>query len=399
MKISALNNIPTVRNHRNIQNNKTQNKQNEATPPKDFKELINYPKSYRPSFGISETLVAWAIYELVTCGGLYLWFNYANGIVEADKEKDNAINKEENIKETIKKNLKETAAKFEISEAEAMSFRQKALETVKLPVNGNGEEIGLNSVVGFEMEKYKIMNDYIFPIVACQNVPDWYPTDEIEVPNGMLLKDSFARNGKYVMDKTCEHLEELGINILSIKLSESDHEKNADIIEETFEEARELYEEKGIRSVIKFDDEIDSILCDRKTSTATLPEITAFLNNAEDCSSEGVSWIGCTRWPSFIDPAVLRAGRTDIKLDIPEMNYQTVKDTFKYFLISQGQKDANIKFWEISPKTNNDLSDLNPRQIEFIVKNAVQNKGQEELVTTDMIIKEIKKSNSYSDIK
>lgn len=399
MKISALNSIPTVRNYKKIQNNKIQNIPNEATQPKDFKELINYPKSYRPSFGISETLLVIAIYEIIACGGLYGYSRIAGNIEKNKIENNCRTEKENNIKEAIKNNMQETAARFEISETEAMAFRKKVLETIQLPYYNNGKEIGLNSVVGFEIEKYKIMNDYIFPIVACQNVPDWYPTDEIEVPNGMLLKDSFAHNGKYVMDKTCEHLEKLGINILSIKLSESDHEKNADIIEETFEEARELYEEKGIRSVIKFDDEIDSILCDRKTSTATLPEITAFLNNAEDCSAEGVSWIGCTRWTSFMDPAVLRAGRTDIKLDIPEMNYQTVKDTFKYFLISQGQKDANIDFWEIDDRTNTNMRYLNPRQIEYIIKSAIQNNPLSKSLTTNMIVREIKQHDSYHDIK
>lgn len=399
MKINALNSIPTVRVQGKLQNNKTQNNPNETTLPKDFKELLNYQKSYRPSFcGVEDHAIS-ASFALICASVLALKGTRAIEDIPYTTH----------LKSEIKSSIKETAEKLEVSQEEAEAFLTKVLESVQLPVKGNGNEDGLNAVVGSEGIKYGILTNYISPIVMSQNNPSWYPTDDMEAPNGMLLEGFPTGPQSYVLDKTCEHLEKLGVNIIDIEqrgLNYFDHEENADIIDNVFEEARKLYKEKGIRTVIRFDTNMSRFFSDRRSHTDTIPEVSAFLNNAENCSEEGVSWIGWRnnylidanyiRDIDSIDKAILRKGRTDLKYTFQKPSTKEVENYIKYSLLGHGIKDTltlerldfggiarSMKRWKVYNQVMVDLI------IEHVLK---KNDTASELLTTETIINEISNS-------
>lgn len=402
MRISAVNSIPTVRNQGKIQNNKTQSNPNETTLPKDFKELLNYPKSYRPSFCALEDPVFDIIAALVFVGSLAF---YKGAIALENKPY------ETNLKSEIKSSIKETSAKLEISQEEAEAFLTKVLESVQLPVKGNGNEDGLNAVVGNEGIKYGILTNFISPIVTSQNNPSWYPTDDIEVPNGMLLEGFPNGPQCYVLDKTCEHLEKLGVNIIDIEqrgLMLHRHEENADIIDNVFEEARELYKEKGIRTVIMFSWNMSDYFGDRKAYPKTIPEVSAFLDNAENCSEEGVSWIGWrhnyptteniggqfydTRKTDSIDKAILRKGRTDLTYTFQEASTKEIENYVKYSLLGNGIRDTltleRLNFKSIAQRMKS-YKVRNQYQVNAIIAHALKkNDTSSELLTTETIIDE-----------
>lgn len=399
MKINALNSIPTVRVQGKLQNNKTQNNPNEKTLPKDFKELLNYQKSYRPSFcGIEDHAIS-AAFALICASVLALKGTRAIEDIPYTTH----------LKSEIKSSIKETAEKLEVSQEEAEAFLTKVLESIQLPVKGNGNEDGLNAVVGSEGIKYGILTNYISPIVMSQNNPSWYPTDDMEVPNGMLLEGFPTGPQSYILDKTCEHLEKLGVNIIDIEqrgLNYFDHEENADIIDNIFEEARKLYKEKGIRTVIRFDTNMSHFFSDRRKHTDTIPEVSAFLNNAENCSEEGVSWIGWRnnylidanyiRDIDSIDKAILRKGRTDLKYTFQKPSTKEVENYIKYSLLGHGIKDTltlerldfggiarSMKRWEV----------YNQVMVDLIIEHALKkNDTASELLTTETIINEISNS-------
>lgn len=384
MRISALNSIPTVRNQQKVKNNN----QNPITPQKDYREILNYPKSYRPSFGFDIFDIGFILIGLglASLGGASAY----SAVLDKKQMKDREKLVEETIKER-KKDIENTSEKFNISFDEAKIYHDNYLKIAQIELKNNGNETGLNAIQGYGKEKYRLAVDFITPIVAKNNNKKLY--EDVEIPNGVLLYGPEGSGKNYIAEKSCEHLENFGIRIRDVKLTESDHEKNAEIIIDAFEQAKERFDQTGKRTIINFTQDIDNILTSRKISTDALPEVSAFLSCAENCAEEGVTWIATATNPKQIDTAVLRSGRTDLKLAIGNMRDFEVADTLKYFAIkhSGGQMSTymidKIDFQKIIDFMQKFSPVLMPSELESIVQNAYNDSKDGRITDYDIIYK------------
>lgn len=105
-------------------------------------------------------------------------------------------------------------------------------------------------------------------------------------------------------------------------------------IKSAFDRARRNFKEKGSRSVI-FIDEAEAILPargSRKSSDVETTIVPTFLSEMDGFEENGTFVILATNHPSQLDPAVIRPGRIDLKVEISRPTYEDAIDIFQIYL-------------------------------------------------------------------
>jgi len=147
-------------------------------------------------------------------------------------------------------------------------------------------------------------------------------------PNGMLLYGPPGCGKTYFAEKFAE---ESGFNYKFIKASDLGsiyvHGSQGKIAE-LFDKARQQ------APVIICFDEFDAMVPDRSSRNAEhiAGEVNEFLSQLNNCSKDGIFVIGTTNQPEMIDRAVLRKGRLDISVYIPEPDENTRRLMFDLYL-------------------------------------------------------------------
>lgn len=349
MIISSINSVPMARNYGKVKSNKNQNVSN---------TLNNSKAAYKPSFGLDP---AFWVGSLI---GIYV--SYRIDVRRNKKEM-------EKLQEQYEKEISSISNKLNINHEEAEEYFKNYLRIAEIPQKGNGDEIGLNAVMGYGQEKYKVAVDFITPIVAKEKQ---VPNIDKNIPNGMLMYGPPGSGKTYIAQKACEHLDYNGVNVENILLDPTNHKKSATIIREAFDKGKARYERLGKQTVINFINDIDNFFLDRNQSNENIPEITTFLQCAENCAQSGVTWVATANNPRRIDPAVLRAGRTDIKLPVGKMDNFAVTDTIKYFLLKHGEKASatELNYESLVEAMEEELFVFTPAELELIVKTAKNQK-------------------------
>lgn len=147
-------------------------------------------------------------------------------------------------------------------------------------------------------------------------------------PNGMLLYGPPGCGKTYFAEKFAE---ESGFNYKFIKASDlgSIYVHGAQgKIAELFNKARQQ------APVIICFDEFDAMVPDRSSRSAEniAGEVNEFLSQLNNCAKDGIFVIGTTNQPERIDKAILRKGRLDISVYIPEPDANTRKLMFDLYL-------------------------------------------------------------------
>ena len=264
-----------------------------------------------------------------------------------------------------------------------------------IPATNDGHEIGLNAVMGYGVEKYKAAIDFILPLIT-KGKYEAYP----RIPNGMLLYGPPGGGKTYMAEKICEHVKYFGVNVIKVELKDRGHDRNAEKIKKAFEAGKEYYKRTGTPSVIYFPQDIDNYLIDRKKVPEYIKEVRAMLNSAENCGESGVSWIGTANNSQNIDPAILRPGRTDIKLAIGEMEDFAIADMLKYVLYKIDEKDSaeDFDFQKVVDKIKEEGISYTPAELELFVKDAKKhNPTPENFLTAELVMQEIDSYNEKNE--
>lgn len=377
MRISALNGLSVVKNYGNLKNKNIQKTQTQEVQ-KNERNLLDYPKAYKPSFGYIDPYWAIVIGEVLLNIGYGI---YLDAVDSQERKKQEQLWLDERNKE-----IQDVANQFNVSTEEATKYHDKYMKIAQIDlVEENGEQIGLNAVMGYGVEKYKLAANFITPIVAKEkNIGKGG-----KVTNGLLLYGPDSSGKIYIAQKVCEHLDYFNVNVENLELTSNDHEKNAQIITETFERGKEHFKETGKYTVINFTQGLDEFFANRNVNIDTIPEVAAFLQAAENCAEEGVTWMGTAVNPKSLDPAVLRAGRTGMKLAIGNMKKCAVADTLSYFLIKHGEDDSakELDYQQVVDRVEEEMLLFTPFELELIVEKAKINKANpEQIINADDLL-------------
>lgn len=105
-------------------------------------------------------------------------------------------------------------------------------------------------------------------------------------------------------------------------------------IKNIFERARNNYKKTGTRSVI-FIDEAEAILPargSRKSSDVETTIVPTFLSEMDGLEESNTFIILATNFPRQLDPAVIRPGRIDLKIEVGRPTQEDAEDIFRIYL-------------------------------------------------------------------
>lgn len=252
------------------------------------------------------------------------------------------------------------------------------------------EHGGFDQVAGLGSLKETLKND----VIDALNNPEKYREYGLTIPNGLLLYGPPGCGKTFIAEKLAE---EISFNFIFIKPSDLGSiyvHGGKGKIGELFKNARE-----NAPSII-FLDEIDAFLPERDggMNHNYSSEVNEFLAQMTNCSEKGVMVIGATNMPQKIDKAIMRRGRID-----------------KVVYVPQPDKSARSKIFELELKgrplglgINYDKLGLNTKgfvasDIVFIVdeaaRYALRNNQKIEQQTLEAMIIETRPSLPASEIK
>lgn len=324
----------------------------------------SFQKNYQPSFGFDPVSLAVLAGYLASMGTLVAVANYQ---IKRDEEKERQ--EQERLDKERQLKLNEISNSLGVSVKDAANYHDAFLKCADIPIKGNGQEIGLNAVMGYKIEKYKLAVDVVAPIVRAQMKWGLFSL----VPNGVLLYGPSGSGKTYIADKLLEHMKYFGVKNKEINFDEDNHEQNVSNIVQAFEEAKKHFEESGEYTVIKLPEDIDNYIIDRNSENASYNlETAALIKYCENCAENGAVCLATANNPKKIDKAILRPGRTDIKLPIGNMDDYAISDMIKYSLYKYGESDIVEEFdYQKVVETMEENSYIHtPYEIETFVKAA-----------------------------
>lgn len=236
----------------------------------------------------------------------------------------------------------------------------KKLERVLINVTGDGNEKGLNKVIGLAKLKVNLYNDVLMPL--CETMDG--KQKHHYIPNGISLFGPKGTGKSYFMEQLSEHYVEKGGYSKTIELS-SDPVKDIEYLNRVFSEAEQKYIESGKMkyTMVLFDEiekHLDKDINSQKPTNARLLELT---NN---CKDRGVVFISTSNYLDKVEPALLRTGRTDLRIPIGHIADYDLADIVNYYLKSDklSHTEGKIDFQQIIDAVKTEKLQYKPKDIE-----------------------------------
>ncbi|USK71155.1 AAA family ATPase [Peribacillus asahii] len=224
--------------------------------------------------------------------------------------------------------------------------KNKIVPTAGREVLSYKPNVKWSDVIGLEKTKMELEKKLIKPWVMKHRYKG------IRRIKGLLLHGP-SGVGKTYLSKALAG--ELGMNIISLKGSDilsKYHGDSANKLKSYFEKAREL------APCMMIIDEIDAITASRDTNVNGANLVNELLSQMDGYDElTDVLVVGTTNYMDNIDKAVLRAGRFDLKVEVPYPTQEGVQALLKYYLnkseFSYDQTLINEEFLQL--KTGADV--------------------------------------------
>jgi len=191
--------------------------------------------------------------------------------------------------------------------------RVKAMEVDEKPTEEYSDIGGLD----------KQIQELIEAVVLPMTHKEMFDNIGIKAPKGVLLYGP-PGTGKTMLARACaKHTEAIFLKLAGPQLVQMFIGDGAKLVRDAFELAKEKVKEQGRKGAIIFIDELDAIGTKRfggeqsgdREVQRTMLELLSQLDGFE--SNDMIKVIAATNRPDVLDPALLRSGRLDRKIELP----------------------------------------------------------------------------------
>lgn len=303
---------------------KTRRNTNEAQQ-RTNSSILSVKKSTSPNFGV------------LILDDLYNW-----GIKKANKSLTESAKKEINaIRQSVLDDVELLSKRQGVSRDTVKKIYGTAISEGGITPKYDGNEVGLNKVVGYSLEKFEILKRVVVPVLkSAEAVKTGENLKHERVPNGIILYGRPGSGKSFFGKSIVEHIahkaksDNLPIRTVTVSSEwwRGDTEKNLDAIRTTFNNARKEGEKQN-KTVI-FIDKLDDILTAENGENLR----DELLKQTENSSKDGIVWLGAVSDVRDMPPQLLDKTRTDMFIEIDKTKSESESQALlKHFVANTGR--------------------------------------------------------------
>ncbi len=294
--------------------------------------------------------------------------NYISTIQKQNTEKENFVKKEKEIKASQERQERKMQADLDEklnelrqkSDDEILELSLRVDENIAVP-NKIMREIscpkpkGFGSIPGYKAEKEQIKKFFGQAVIL-----EKYKK-AADVPNGILL---FSPDKNFMEDFATSIAHQYDCNIIKVE-NQPDIVKRMKILREAATGAQSHFEKNNQRSVILIKD-FDEFA---PKNTRIVGPLKSFIDNLSKSSHATV--IATSTHPENLDDILLRTGRFDIKMPLPLLNDENLRDLIRMTLDASTLATVNIEELMQNIKALRLNEKLNIKSMRIIIKNMI----------------------------
>lgn len=221
-----------------------------------------------------------------------------------------------------------------------------------------GDGNGFKDIAGMQELKDSLERRVIF-VIRNEELAREY---NLTPPNGMLLYGPPGCGKTFFAEKFAE---ETGFNFALIKASDL----ATSYIHGVQEKVGQLFAQaEKHRPIVLCFDEFDALVPDRSSfgmSAHHSGEVNEFLSQMNNCAKRGIFIVATSNCPHKIDPAVLRTGRIDQRVYVPQPDAEARKEMFRMYVNNRPALD-DIDYDDLARRTEGYIAS----DIAYIVNDA-----------------------------
>jgi len=232
------------------------------------------------------------------------------------------------------------------------------LERVLLPLKGDGNEDGLNKIIGLVKLKTGFYNDVLMPLCEVMDGKSKHSF----VQTGIIFFGPKGTGKTYFAEQLGEHYTKKGGYFHKINLT-NDLAKDTTILDNAYSEAKRKFIESGKKKyTMIFIDEVEKYLGKDNSLQGRTAKLLELANNGKD---NGAILITTANYLDKVEPALLRNGRTDLRVPIGHITEFDLADIINYY-IKKGTLpvEEELDFQQIIDAVKTEKLQYKPKDIE-----------------------------------
>lgn len=270
------------------------------------------------------------------------------------------------------------------------------LDRVLIPLKGEGYELGLNKVIGFAKLKTGIYEDVLMPLC---DVMDGNKSQQIFVPNGLSFFGPMGTGKSYFARQLAEHYVQKGGYFKEIEKLTGDTPTDIATIKAAFEEAKTKFNESGGKKyTMLLIDEIEKMF--DRDNPIQRPVMGTLLRLTSDCKDNGVVFMTTANYLDKVEPALLRNGRTDLRIPVGYIEDVDIADMAHYYIKKDGlpansgtPEEGGIDYKKVLEAVKTEKLQYKPKDVEAsLVEASKIYKGTRYKMDTDDVIESLTKA-------
>lgn len=234
------------------------------------------------------------------------------------------------------------------------------LKNVIIDPRGDGSEKGLNKVIGLAKLKTDLYNDLLMPL--CETMEG--KPKHCFIPNGINFFGPKGTGKTYFAEQLGEHYGIKGGYYQKIKLS-NDSAKDIESLDKVFEDAEKRYNESGkTKYTMLLFDEMEKYF--DKDITTQKPTVARLLELTNNCRDRGAIFMSTSNYLDKVEPALLRTGRTDLRIPVGHIAEYDLADIINYYLKTDNlpHTEGDINFQRIINAVKTEKLQYKPKDVE-----------------------------------